>query len=390
MALTFHFVFALALVYGTSYAFKGLEEYDVPVLAVEILAGIVFGSVLGLFGPGAPGYEFFVSLAAFGLLTIMFDAGLELNPSVIADDPRRVGTLAVLTFVLPFLGGVGLGRLLGLTLFASFLVGVTVSTTSLGLVYPLLEDFDLLDDERGQFILSVAVLNDILSVAALAYGITLVTASRPAVGVGLVTAALVFFFVLLPFVLSDYIGDRLRRDVFENPVKAGVLAMVAVAYLVEQAGIHAVLGAFFAGLLVAIVTDEGHQVERAMKPVTNLAAPVFFFYVGTKFSVESLAGASATLLGTVVLVGIGLKVVGSLLGGLLTDLDRETTGLLASAMPGRLSISVAAAEIGLSRGIISSSLYDAFLVLTVVSVFLSVLSFRYVVSGEPTGSTVTH
>ncbi|KZN23278.1 hypothetical protein A4G99_14655 [Haladaptatus sp. R4] len=48
-------------------------------------------------------------------------------------------------------------------------------------------------------------------------------------------------------------------------------------------------------------------------------------------------------------------------------------------MPGRLSISVAAAEIGLTRGIISEGLYNAFLILSVVSVFLAILSFRYFV-----------
>src|SRR5699024_3135471 len=122
-----------------------------------------------------------------GLLMVMFDAGLELNPEIIRRNLRQIGTLAAFTFVLPFLAGVGLVIWLGLPTFAAFLVGVTVSTTSLGLVYPMLDDFDFLGSDTGQLILSVTVMNDLLSVAALAYGITLISSPRPYVGVGLVT-----------------------------------------------------------------------------------------------------------------------------------------------------------------------------------------------------------
>lgn len=384
MSLEFHFVLALALVYGTSFVFAWLRRYDVPILAVEILAGIVFGSYFGLMGEGTPGYQFFVSLAAFGLLMIMFDAGLELDPSIIRQDPVRVTTLAAFTFLLPFAAGVGLGQYLGLTLFASFLTGVTVSTTSLGLIYPLLEDFALLDTDRGQVILAVAVMNDILSVAVLAYGLTLAASPTPAVGIGLVTAALLFFFVVLPFTLSPHIANTIRDGVFENPVKAGVFLMVALAFAMEELGIHAILGAFFAGLLLAIVTHEGHEIEKGMQPVSDLTAPVFFFYVGTNIHLDAITAAAPLLLGGVLLVGLGTKVLGAALGGVLTDLEGRTTLLLAAAMPGRLSISVAAAEIGRSQGIISDQLYQAFILLSVVSVFASVLSFRYLVDTEPT------
>jgi len=56
-------------------------------------------------------------------------------------------------------------------------------------------------------------------------------------------------------------------------------------------------------------------------------------------------------------------------------------------MPGRLSISVAAAEIGLSRGVIGRPLYDAFVVLSVASVFLAVVAFRHVAADVAPGPT---
>lgn len=66
MALAFYFVLAPLLVYGTSSLFTYFERDDIPIPLVEIIAGIVFGSVLGIADQGIVGWEFFVTLAAFG------------------------------------------------------------------------------------------------------------------------------------------------------------------------------------------------------------------------------------------------------------------------------------------------------------------------------------
>lgn len=388
MALSYHFVFALTIVYGTMLAFKRLRNFDVPLLSIEILAGIIFGSLLGFIGSGTPGYEVFLTFAAFGLMMIMFDAGLELDPEIIKADPGRILTLGSLTFFLPFTVGSGFALWLGLSPLAAYLTGVTISTTSLGLVYPLLEDFALLETTRGQVILSVAVLNDIFSVAALAYGVTYITSPDPILGIGLISGILLLFFVGLPFYFDDYLGGIVTDDIADNPVKVGAFSIVGLAFLMERIGIHAILGAFFAGLLLATITHEGHRIERAMQPVTDLTAPVFFFYVGLNFNFAAFSRDGALILAAIIGIGIGMKVVGAFVGGLLTDLDRQTTTLLAAAMPGRLAISVAAAEIGRARGIISPAIYDAFLILSVLSVVFTILAFRQFVENEQTGEAV--
>ncbi|MDY6777247.1 MAG: cation:proton antiporter [Candidatus Nanohaloarchaea archaeon] len=380
VALGFEFVLALALVYGTTYLFGFLERYDIPVLAVEILAGIVFGSFLGVVGPSMKGYGLLVGLAAFGLLMIMFDAGLELDPQIIRDNPVTIAKLSLMTFFLPFLSGLGLAVWLGLGLFAGFLVGITVSTTSLGLVYPLLEDFGLLETERGQVILSTTVMNDLLSMVALAYGIAIISPSGTVTGVALVSGVLLIFLLIIPVFLVDPLSNLLRDRVFNSSVKVGVVLTMLFALVFEHIGIHAILGAFFAGFLIAEVTHEGHEIEEKMKPVINLTAPVFFFYVGMSLTFSGLWRMGYMVLIGVITIGLLSKVVGSILGGFIVGLERRTSLLLASAMPGRLSISVAAAEIGLVQGVISQGLYESFILLSVLSVFLSSLAFRVLAS----------
>lgn len=383
MALSFEFVVVLAIVYGSSYSLKFLEGYDIPVLAVQILAGILAGSIFGIISPAHHGYDFLVTLAAFALLLIMFDAGLELKPGVIKQHPKKVSILGVLTFVFPFLAGVGLAFALDLSLFAAFLVGVTVSTTSLGLVHPLLTDFGLLQTENGQLILSVTVLNDILSVVALAYGITLATSDQPLVDVGVVTAVLLFFFVIVPLVFADRLnGTTVSRRLKDEPIKAGILVAVVFAAAMEAVGIHAILGGFFAGLFIEEVTHEGHAIEQSVKPALNMISPAFFFFVGMQFDPTVFFTGDLLLIGAVLTIGIGAKVIGAFIGGWLVNANDHTIHLLASSMPGRLSISVAAAEIGLARGIISDPLYKSFIILSTVSVFIASLLFRHFADGD--------
>ena len=378
MALEFHFVLVLLLVYGTSYLFKFLERYDIPILLVEIIAGIVFGSVFGVVSENIAGWEFFTTLAAFGLLVIMFEAGLELDPEPVLERPKIVSLMAVMTFLLPFLAGFGFGQFLGLSFFASFLIGVTLSTTSLGLVYPLLDDFGYLDTERGQLILAVTVLCDILSVVALAYGITL-TSDNARMGTIIVTIALIFFFVIVPVFLVDYIGKVIPDSVKTNPVKFSMFFALALAWAFEHIGVHAILGAFFAGLIIAQSTEDrsGFDIEKNMKPVADLVTPVFFFYVGMQAAIPEVTPFNMLMLGGVLAIGVGSKIFGAVAGGIALGLDGRTTKLLASVMPGQLAMSVAAAAIGLNRGIIEPNLYNSLIVLAASSVFVSSMMFRY-------------
>jgi Kef-type K+ transport system membrane component KefB len=46
----------------------------------------------------------------------------------------------------------------------------------------------------------------------------------------------------------------------------------------KNPGIHAVLGGFFAGLLLAEITIDGPDIEGPIRPVVVLAASAFFFY----------------------------------------------------------------------------------------------------------------
>ena len=381
MALTFEFLAALALVYATNYFVIPSEKYGVPVLGAEIVSGIVFGAFTGALTPSTPGFELITSFAAIGLMLIMFEAGLELRPKSIKNHAGEVAGIGLATFFVPLLVGIGFGLLLNLSVFASVLIGITVSTTSLGLIHPLLEEYELLGTEDGQIVLSVTVLNDVMSVLALAYAIAF-TGSNLLVSIVSVTLAVIFFLYVAPFRLSDILQKYLADSLKDHTVRFSMMALVGIAWVMEHVGVHAVLGSFFAGLLVSQMSHDDHNVNSSMRPVTNLAAPIFFFFVGYQIPVNNFPVESLGLIGGVIAIGFGAKFVGAYLGSVLAGVKDKAEYMLIGAMPGRLSISVAAAEIGLREGIIEEPLYYSFIILSILSVFVSVALFRYIASGQ--------
>lgn len=381
MALTFEFLAALALVYATNYFVIPSEKYGVPVLGAEIVSGIVFGAFTGALTPSTPGFELITSFAAIGLMLIMFEAGLELRPKSIKNHAGEVAGIGLATFFVPLLVGIGFGLLLNLSVFASVLIGITVSTTSLGLIHPLLEEYELLGTEDGQIVLSVTVLNDVMSVLALAYAIAF-TGSNLLVSITSVTLAVIFFLYVAPFKLSDILQKYLADSLKDHTVRFSMMALVGIAWVMEHVGVHAVLGSFFAGLLVSQMSHDDHNVNSSMRPVTNLAAPIFFFFVGYQIPVNNFPVESLGLIGGVIAIGFGAKFVGAYLGSVLAGVKDKAEYMLIGAMPGRLSISVAAAEIGLREGIIEEPLYYSFIILSILSVFVSVALFRYIASGQ--------
>lgn len=146
-------------------------------------------------------------------------------------------------------------------------------------------------------------------------------------------------------------------------------------------GVHAVLGSFFAGLLVSQMSHDDYNVYSAMRPVTNLAARIFFI-VGCQVPVNNFPVELLGLIGGLTAIGFGAKFVGAYLGSVLAGVKDKAEYMLIGAMPGRLSISVAAAEIGLREGIIEETLYYSFMILSVLSAFVSVGLSRYISSGQ--------
>lgn len=342
----------------------------IPVVVGEIIAGIIVGpSVLGWVYGSDPTLEL---LAEIGFAFLMFLSGLEIDFSILfaaSKSDRTNGPspllLAGLSFVLTLILALAVGFGLSFAGFISdpWMMTLILSTTSLGIVVPVLKERHLTSSRFGQTILLAALIADFLTM----FLITVYVAIR---STGLSFEILLIVLLFVPVVLLYQLGVRwLRipgvRRLFNEladataqiKVRSAFAIMIAFVVMAEMIGAELILGAFLGGVLASMLSGKEEENLRYKLDAIGFGffIPLFFVYVGVQFDLTAfLNDSSAWILAPILLVtAFGIKFLASLVFRTVFSW-RETfaSGYLLSA---RLSLIIAASAIGLRLGVISES-----------------------------------
>jgi Kef-type K+ transport system membrane component KefB len=185
------FVVLLAAKLGDE-VFKRIGQ---PAIVGEVLAGVLVGpSVLGLVEPG----EVLEVFAELGVVFLLFWVGLKTRLS----EMRTVGRIAVTVgsagVVLPFLGGIGLGVVLGESTETSVFLGAALAATSAGITSATFLDLGIARSPAARTVLGAAVVDDILALILLSVAVGMaadggVDASNIVLSLALATSFVAFF-----------------------------------------------------------------------------------------------------------------------------------------------------------------------------------------------------
>jgi Kef-type K+ transport system membrane component KefB len=257
-----------------------------PVLLGYILAGILIGpmvlghlnvSVADLFG--ANGSRSAAVLACFynlGLLFLMFVSGSTARRVLARENRSPTAWLLICGTTLPFLLSLGFARLLPLQAVAgpngvptavALVFGIAVSVASIPVISHIFSTLGIMDTRFAAVVLGVAVLEDILLWAVLAFATALsvgsvngALANTISVHVGTTIAYLATGLILMPGVLR-YLS-RSKWNVLARHSPIGWIMTVLFAY-VGVAGVLDVTPAF-AGFLAGFGIVGGMKAtERA-------------------------------------------------------------------------------------------------------------------------------
>ncbi len=369
------------------------RRIQVPIVVGEIVAGIVIGrSGLNLVRYD-PWLQF---LTEFGFAYLMFLSGLEVDFGLLTAfriseglRPRRRAahplTLALASFSLTLLLAVAFAQILSFAgmVRSPWMLALILSTTSLGIVMPTLKERNLLRSSFGQGVLLSALVADLATMI-------LITAVAAVLSKGLTLEVLMGLFVLGVFLLALKVGQMLTRSPLLGKMLAelehataqiqvrGCLALMLLFVVLSQwLGAEVILGAFLAGVLVAAFAErEGSELLPKLEAIGyGFFIPVFFIMVGVRFDLRALLSlpGGAALTALLILSAFAIKIVSALPFRLLSSW-RETlgAGILLSA---RLSLIIAAAEVGLRLGLITPALNSAIILVALVTCLLSPLLF---------------
>jgi Kef-type K+ transport system membrane component KefB len=350
---------------GAKFGEEIARRLGQPAVVGELLGGFLVGShALGLVEPG----ETAGVLAEIGVVILLFTVGLEVR----LDDLLAVGRSAVLTavnaMVLPFVVAGAIVLAIGESGSTAAFVGLAFAATSIGITSRVLAEMGVLDRAFARVVLGAAVIDDIL--ALIAIGLVSGTVSGDLSASTVLVAVSAVGLVGLGLAASRR-ARGLSRDVFtwplfaDTPLVPAFLVMFALALVSAAIGLAAIIGAFVAGLIVA-ETEARDELEHEMDPLGQIFIPFFFAVTGAQLDLGALLDPAVALLaGALAVAGVLTKAGGGWIGA--RSLGHWSGLAVGSGMVPRGEVGIVVANLGLTAGLLSPTMFSTVLVAVVLT-----------------------
>lgn len=256
-----------------------LNKIKVPHIIGLIIAGIIVGPYgFNLLNRDSS----IVLFGTVGLLYIMFLAGLEIDLAEFKKNSKKIAVFGFTTFILPFVSGTAASYyLLGYSFMSSVLLASMFSTHTL-VSYPIASKYGVARNRAVALTVGGTMITDIFALLILAAiaGMTKEEVSS-VFWVKLGVSCLVFVAVIF-FVFPIIIRWFFKR--FEDSVSQYIFVLATVflaSFLAEAAGIEAIIGAFFSGLVLNKFVPHQSALMNRINFVGNaLFIPFFLIGVG--------------------------------------------------------------------------------------------------------------
>jgi Kef-type K+ transport system membrane component KefB/nucleotide-binding universal stress UspA family protein len=389
---------------------EALLRIGQPAVMGQLLAGLVLGpSILGALWPDVQAALFpaakeqkamLEAVSQFGVLLILLMTGMETDLKLVRASSRASIAASVGGIVVPFACGFTLGEFLpdamlpdpDKRLITSLFLGTALSIASVKIVATVVREMNFLRRTVGQVILGSAIVDDTIGwiIIAVIFGLALQGHVDPLSLAKSVIGTLAF----MAFSLT--IGRRLVslairwvNDTFVSEfavITAILVIMGTMALTTHMIGVHAVLGAFVAGILVGespILTR--HIDDQLRGLILAFFMPVFFGTAGLSADLVAVIMDPQLLvltLGLIVIATIG-KFGGAFLGGGLGGLTRGEALALATGMNARGSTEVIVATVGLSMGALTQNLFTMIVAMAIITTLAMPPTLRWALARLP-------
>ncbi|MDQ3004008.1 MAG: cation:proton antiporter [Chloroflexota bacterium] len=364
-----------------------------PLVIGEITAGIILGpSLLGLFWPEMSNFLFppdslpnIEVLSQLGLILFMFIIGLELDVHLVKNKAQTAFVISHASIILPFFGGVSLAYFLYKTLAPpniSFLgfglfMGIAMSITAFPVLARILQERGLTQSSLGVLAITSAAIGDVTAWCILAVMIAVVQAGTVTSALFTIVLSILYVLAMLGLVrpLLQHLAARYAS--VENLSRAFVvLAFVVLflsAFVTEVLGIHALFGAFLAGVIMPAQIDFRKMLTAKIEDVSLvILLPLFFASTGLRTQIGLLNDSSAWLIcGLIILVAVVGKVGGSLVAAKFTGQSWSESLVLGVLMNTRGLIELIVLSIGYDLGILSPTVYTMMVLMALVTTFMT-------------------
>ena len=351
------------------------ERASQPAVLGELLAGLILGdSLLRLVNPKD---EIMHVLAELGAVLLLFEIGLESDITELFRVGWRSLWVAVIGVVTPAVLGFGVSVLLGQPTMTAAFIGATLTATSVGITARVMKDLNILRWGESQIVLGAAVVDDVIGLLILAVFSGLVqgeTLSVWQIGKVLVLALVFLAGALTVGLKASHVLLKVAEQMRARAalVTAALVFCFLLAALAQLVGLAPIVGAFSAGLVLARTEHRIRITERA-GAIADMLVPIFFVMMGAQMNLRAIdvttpAGLSIVGLAALLIV---VAILGKLASGLAVWRTRMRPWLVGVGMVPRGEVGLIFATIGLQQKVFDITVYTAVLILVMVTTLVT-------------------
>ncbi len=347
------------------------ERLQQPAVVGEILAGVIIGpQVLGWVNPS----EITEVLAEIGVMFLLFNVGLETKPAAILRVGKVAGAVAIAGIVVPLLAGWAFMRAHGSANVEALFVGTALVATSIGITARVLSGLGALDTLVSRIILGAAVIDDILGLLVLAVVTSFAAGGVNYVEISVTVLMVIGFTALVTFVgapVFNRLAPKLQRlRVSHAFFIIALILCLGLSAAAAAIGIAAIIGAFLAGLALAEAAEDNHALHKQVTGVTEFLVPFFLVSIGMTLRLDVFRDPSALYLsGVIILIAVLSKFLGC--GLAARTLGWRAASQIGIGMTPRGEVGIVVAQIGLTLGMISDSVFSVVLIMAVATTLIA-------------------
>jgi Kef-type K+ transport system membrane component KefB len=360
-----------------------------PTVIGEIAAGILLGpSLLGTLLPEFSDFLFpkqslgnLQFLSQVGLILFMFIIGMELDLKVLKTKAQEAIVISHASIILPFALGVGLALYIyqqfapeGIS-FLSFalFIGIALSITAFPVLARIVQERGLSRTKLGTMVITCAATDDITAWCILAAVVAIVKAGSfvSAIYTIILAAAYVMFMLKVLKPVLKRIGDHYSyREGLTKPVVALFFVVLLLSsYCTEVIGIHALFGAFMAGVIMpANQRFRNIFIEKVEDVSIVLLLPLFFVFTGLRTQIGLLNDPYLwQVTGLIILAAVTGKFVGSAVAARFVKQSWRDSLIIGSLMNTRGLMELVVLNIGYDIGVLSPEIFAMMVIMALAT-----------------------
>lgn len=260
-------ILGLTIMFLVSQVGALVKRFNQPAVLGQLILGVAFGALSLVKTMGVGDYIVFLRssetvlvFAEFGVLLLLFKAGLEENLQEMKKVGLRAFAVAIIGVVLPAVGGAASSYFLlpEESMLTHVFIGCTFVATSVGITAAVFQDLQYSSKET-RIVLGAAVFDDVMGLIVLGVLAAVISGGPVTVGVVAVMVGKSLGFlvasILFGFIAAPALGRALSRLHAGDGMKMALALVFCVSYawIATLVGLAGIVGAFAAGLVLDAV-----------------------------------------------------------------------------------------------------------------------------------------